>query len=189
MVFKTEGSEAAADLEGQLYIEWLEAYADYFDDVKIVNEEEGKQASETSVNIPEDDHDEESCNRSIAKIFMKGMLGDEEILPYRDQVDVVVEFAEQQPTSMEFEKAVALLDDRNSSGTHPPRNSGGRLNWGPFTPTELREELSKQVTTFSLVWDITNMSSSASKLIQIKLSLQMAITVTKETLKGGFCKL
>ena len=149
-VVEAQGNEDKAESEGQAYIDWLGAYVEYNEEAKEANEGEDKQASKIAVNISEDGHDDEPSSRSIARIFMKGMLGDEETLPYRDQVDVVADFAEQQPTSTEFEKAVALLDDRNSVGTHPLRCRSGRPNWGPYTPKELREELSKQVNHLSI---------------------------------------
>jgi hypothetical protein len=176
------------ETDGQSYVEWLQAYSDYFDAAKDKNELEGKQANDAEVNTREDDHMEEPYKgRSIARVFMKGMIGDEESLPYRDQVDVVAGFAEQ-AICTDFEKAVALLDDRNSAGANPVRRRRGRPNWGPFTPKQLREELSKQVKHLPSPLKITNARCSASKSSRIRTSLHAAMMVKKATLKGGLCK-
>jgi hypothetical protein len=76
---------------------------------------------------------------------MSGMVGDEEILPYIDQIDVVAEFVED-ATYVECEKPVASLDDRKSG----ERISISEKNYKPGQLTlnlnELRVRLSKQVT-------------------------------------------
>ncbi len=71
---------------------------------------------------------------------MEGMTGDRNTLPYRNQVEVVADFAEQ-ATSPELEQGVAFLDDRNSLGNIPVR----RRLWGPLASDQLREELGKPV--------------------------------------------
>jgi hypothetical protein len=119
---------------------------------------------------------------------MKGMTGDEESLPYRDQVDVVAGFAEQ-ATSREIEKVVALLDDRNSAGTIPVRRRRSRPNWGPLTAKQLHEELSKQVRILLLPLGNTNRPCSDSRLSRAKARLHMAMMMKKAILRGGFCKL
>lgn len=146
------GDEHQDEPEGPSSIECLQAYFDYFDEVKDGNEEDDKQANKIKTNTREDDRDEEICNRrSITRVFMKGMTGDEESLPYRDQVDVVAGFAKQ-ATSTEIKKVVALLDDRNSAGIIPVRRRCSRQNWGPLTAKQLHEELSKQVRILHYPW-------------------------------------
>ncbi|KAE9375793.1 hypothetical protein N431DRAFT_454401 [Stipitochalara longipes BDJ] len=110
------GDKHQADPEGPTSIECLEAYFDHFNESKKENEDDDKQAKQIETNSQNDDHKEEPFNgSSIARVFMKGMIGDEEPLPYRDQVDVVAGFAEQ-ATCQEVGRAVALLDDRDSAG-------------------------------------------------------------------------
>lgn len=182
------GDEHQDKPEGPSSFECLQAYFDYFDEVKDGNEEDDKQANKIKTNSREDDLNEETCNRrSIARVFMKGMTGDEESLPYRDQVDVVVGFAKQ-ATSREIEKVVALLDDRNSAGTISVRRRRSRPNWGPLTAKQLYEELSKQVIILSLPLGNTNRPCSDSRLSGAKARLHMAMMVKKAILRGGFCK-
>lgn len=183
------GGEHQAESEGPSSTECLQAYFDYFEEIKNINEGNGKQPNEIKANSTEDNHSEEPCNRrSIAKIFMTGMIGDQESLPYRDQVDVVAGFAEQE-TPTETEKVVALLDDRNSVGTDHVRRRRSRPNWGPLTAKQLREELSKQVRIISLPLANSNTPCSDSRLSLPKTRLHVAMMMEESTLREGFCKL
>jgi RNase P subunit RPR2 len=75
---------------------------------------------------------------------MEGLTGDEEILPYRDQVDVVAGFAEQEKLE-ESETPVALLDDMNSGrGISMKPKACKSCRW-ILNLKELRARLSKQV--------------------------------------------
>jgi hypothetical protein len=85
------------------------------------------------------------------RVFMKGMLGDEDTLPFRDQVEKVARFCEQESMELDLRslvknrKTVALLDDRNDGGTICAREGHCRPYLGPLDPQRLRKELSRQV--------------------------------------------
>jgi hypothetical protein len=82
--------------------------------------------------------------RSAIRKFMEGFIGDEETLPYPDQVEKVVGFCEQ-GSPRESEKHVALLNDTNDGGTGPKKRPYCRPYKGPLTSQKFRNELGKQV--------------------------------------------
>jgi hypothetical protein len=131
----------------------LQAYLDYFDKVSDADdrvsdadEKDDKLPKDIQGEYREDDKVEMPCKRgATARVFMEGMTGDQEKLPFRDQVRVVVGFAEQE-TSEEPEKPVALLDDRKSGSTTLVQRKACRPNRWALTSKELRAELSKPVT-------------------------------------------
>lgn len=83
-------------------------------------------------------------NRSNIRKFMEGFIGDEETLPYPDQVEKVVDFCEQ-GSSAGSKKHVALIIDTNDGGTGPKRRPYCRPYKGPLTVEKFRSELEKQV--------------------------------------------
>jgi hypothetical protein len=185
-----EKSETEA--EDQICPDWLLAYPDYFDSFNNGNEKDGKQLEESWARRWERDENEEPCGRrGTARVFMKGMTGDEENLPYRDQVDVVAGFVEQ-AMYKGCEKPVALLDDRKSGDRMPLKQKDFRPRRWILTIKELRAELSKPVTdmlhlfTFRTCTDVLN---SASKLVRLKKILLKALKMKHAMRRGGFCKL
>jgi hypothetical protein len=102
----------------------------------------------------------ELCNgRSTVRVFMEGMIGDEDLLPYCDQVEVVASFAEQS-TSHNTEKPVALLDDRKYGGKIHAKQENCRPYLGPLTSRRLRVELGKRVAPIARLqcnfWKLTS---------------------------------
>jgi hypothetical protein len=110
---------------------------------------DGKDEYEGSCRVmPEADDPEPYPEKSIARILMNGMTGDDEILPYRDQVDVVAGFYEQgyhAGSQVKEEKAVALLDDMSHRSGSLTTKSYRRIPRGPLTSMQLRTELGKAV--------------------------------------------
>jgi hypothetical protein len=88
--------------------------------------------------------------RSIARIFMKGMIGDEHSLPYRDQVDVVAGFCDQADhTVLSREEAlVAVLDDLKHGSGDATTYKHRQLHPCSLTRTQLQSELARQVSLF-----------------------------------------
>lgn len=93
-----------------------------------------------------------SC--SNVRLFMTGLMGDEDSLQYRDQVKEVVGFCEGAGLEVESNghghygtKRVALLDDRNRGGTTVDVHSRScrRPYLGPLTAQQLQQELCKKV--------------------------------------------
>jgi hypothetical protein len=119
---------------------------DYFGSVTDGDEKDDKQLEKVELRSWENDEDEEACDRrGTARVFMEGMTGDEKMLSYRDQVDVVAGFVEQ-AIYKGCERPVALLDDRKSGDTPSMRQKDFRPRRWTLTLKELRAELSKQVT-------------------------------------------
>jgi len=137
--------------ENQPYIEWLQAS---FDDGEEDGDENNEDDDFVDSNEDEDEVDgqgDESKkrdeNRNNVRIFMKGNIGDDDTLQYRDQVERVAEFCEQ-PSIKEPEKHVVLLDDRSNSGTIQEKRGHSRPYPGPLTSKQLWEVLSKEVPKY-----------------------------------------
>jgi hypothetical protein len=90
--------------------------------------------------------------RSIARIFMQGMTGDGENLPYRDQVEVVAGFFEQ-PSANKVDTEgsgtekdiLILLDDRTHGSGIAKTEEKRQFYRGPLTPKQLKENLYRPV--------------------------------------------
>jgi hypothetical protein len=106
--------------------------------------DEGKEKEENQCHQTGDENAEAWNSRSTIRKFMEGFIGDEETLPYPDQVEKVVDFCEQ-GSSTESKKYVALLDDTNDGGTGPKKTPYCRPYKGPLTSQKFRDELEKQV--------------------------------------------
>jgi hypothetical protein len=154
--------------ENETYIQWLQGNFDNGGEEvdEVDSDDDGVDSSrdarnpaaapndnsENKADTSNDDNDVEDCNdyRNV-RIFMEGMLGDENALPYRDQVEKVAKFCEQaslerDPRSLgKNRKAVSLLDDRNDGGTISGRGGHCRPYLGPLSPRRLRKELGRQV--------------------------------------------
>ncbi|KAE9363171.1 hypothetical protein N431DRAFT_357765 [Stipitochalara longipes BDJ] len=74
---------------------------------------------------------------------MEGFVGDEEALPYPDQVEKVVGFCEQGSLT-ESKRHVALLNDANDGGPSLKNRPYFRPYKGPLTLQKFRDELKKQ---------------------------------------------
>ena len=83
-------------------------------------------------------------SRSPIRKFMEGFEGDEEALPYPDQVEKVVSFCEQ-GSSTGSKRHVALLHDANNGGPSSKKGPYCRPYKGPLTSQKFRDELEKQV--------------------------------------------
>jgi hypothetical protein len=121
------------------------------------NEEYGGEDDRKS-QIPMDTKDGGACSgHSNVRLFMTGLVGDEETHEYRDQVEQVASFYEharsrELETGMSLdEKRVALLDDRNIGGPTQRKKGQCRPYLGPLTSKRMHEELSKKVIQIS-VW-------------------------------------
>lgn len=184
--------KSRTEAEDRIYPDWLPAYPYYFDSFNNGDEKDGKQLEESVPGRWERDENEESCGRrGTARVFMEGMTGDEEHLPYRDQVDVVAGFVEQ-AMYKGCEKPVALLDDRKSGGRMPLKQKDFRPRRWTLTIKELRAELSKPVTDILHLFTFrscTDALSSASKLVRPKKIMLKALKMQHAMRRGGFCKL
>jgi len=118
--------------------------------------------SESEDGNRDDGKDAAVCDgKSIVRLFMEGMTGDEETLEYPDQVKQVASFYEQgsfresETKSGQDKKAVALIDERNICGTiHVNQRifqctGHCRPHQGPLTPEELCEMLGRKVIDIS----------------------------------------
>lgn len=83
-------------------------------------------------------------SRSPIRKLMEGFEGDEEALPYPDQVEKVVGFCEQ-GSSTGSKIHVALLHDANNGGPSSKKGPYCRPYKGPLTSQKFRDELEKQV--------------------------------------------
>jgi hypothetical protein len=192
---KTEADEQKGERknepEDESHIECLQAYFDYFDKFSNGDEKDDKPPEQIEADSGEDREIKEPSQRGgIAKVFMAGMTGDHLNLPYRDQVEVVVGFAEQE-TSDESQTLVALLDDMKSGGIISAKPKRYKPQGWNLNLDQLRAQLSKQVAGVSLVVLIckitrTNIPNSASKSDQAKVTLPMTLKGT--IWRGGFCK-
>jgi hypothetical protein len=99
-------------------------------------------------NLADAKDSEPPSRRSIARTSMEGMAGDHEALSYRNQVDVVAGFCEQEyhAVSGEDEKAVALLDDMNHKSGGLITQNHRRVRRRPLSAMQLRRELGKPVS-------------------------------------------
>ncbi|PMD14241.1 hypothetical protein NA56DRAFT_664794 [Hyaloscypha hepaticicola] len=82
-------------------------------------------------------------SRSPIRKLMEGFEGDEEALPYPDQVEKVVGFCEQ-GSSTGSKIHVALLHDANNGGPSSKKGPYCRPYKGPLTSQKFRDELEKQ---------------------------------------------
>ena len=146
--------ENKAEAEDRQYIEFLQAFGAYVEEVNDEEEEEGEEGEEKDHRHTEhiegdngqgDEKEQPFYRPSTARMFMEGLTGDEEILPYRDQVDVVAGFAEQEKLE-ESETPVALLDDMISGGDTSMKPKTCKSCPWTLNSKELRAELSKQVS-------------------------------------------
>ncbi|KAH6714526.1 hypothetical protein BKA61DRAFT_440468, partial [Leptodontidium sp. MPI-SDFR-AT-0119] len=81
--------------------------------------------------------------------FMIGMVGEDDSLMSRDQVDLVASFCEKskaETNEKEKRKLVALLDERCMDGTMTDKRGFYRPYQGPLTCQELRERLSRKAS-------------------------------------------
>ncbi|KAG4429355.1 hypothetical protein IFR05_015162 [Cadophora sp. M221] len=96
----------------------------------------------------EEDEDAESCNeQSNVRRFMIGIVGEDDNLLSRDQVDLVASFCEKskaETNEREKREHVALLDERCMDGTMTDKRGFYRPYPGPLTCQELRERLSRK---------------------------------------------
>ena len=134
-----------AEAEDRLYIEFLQAFCAYFEEVNDEEEDHRHTEHIEGDNGQGDEKEQPFYRPSTARIFMEGLTGDEEILPYRDQVDVVAGFAEQEKLE-ESETPVALLDDMISGGDTSMKPKTCKSCPWTLNLKELRAELSKQVS-------------------------------------------
>ena len=166
------------EAENQTYIEWLQTQKwvgeddeygedDEDEDDLSGDDENGSVLSEQEEKVEKDDQDGEAKNRpSEVRIFMTGLTGDEDALPYRDQVEEVASFCEQAKVRDVGEKPIeggknkVLLDDRNirdtilvNKGLSPPGECRPYL--GPLTSQQLEEELRKKVAQVSSCYKIS----------------------------------
>jgi len=93
---------------------------------------------------------------SIPRVFMKGITGEEQSLPYRDQVDVVVGFCEKALANTVGTKGsgpeksrIILLDDTTHSCGIAKTDEQRRTFRGQLTPNQLREKLGRPVRLLS----------------------------------------
>jgi hypothetical protein len=95
-----------------------------------------------------DDDNNVFGQRNIVRLFMEGMVSDEEDLPYQDQVDVVAGWYEQ-AVGYDVDKNAAILLDDRTRDDEISRNPRQSRPWhGPLSSKQLREELSKPVSLF-----------------------------------------
>ena len=160
--------ELAREGENKTYLEFLRSANKYENDRAYEGEEEEEGESEE-----EDDEDDDGENMSqegyeaeedvekdeckveggYSKIrqFMKGGIGDDQMLQYPNQIEQVAGFCDR--NAVESEERVALLDDR-SNGSYDGGDGGSlsemqgdrRPYLGPLTAQELAVELSRKVT-------------------------------------------
>jgi hypothetical protein len=157
--------------ENQPYVEWLKGY--YWEGEECFGDDDDSEESEEEeerkgFDLPSEGEDDiyeeifqdpkcangfEGCDqKSVARRFMEGLLGDEDCLSYPDQVEVVAGFCDQALASeVDTEgpdterKVVILLDDRTNGGRRPMTQGQCRPKFGSLTTKQLREELSKPV--------------------------------------------
>lgn len=119
------------------------------------DEDEGDEDEiEDEDDVPSDeDEDAESCNeQSNVRCFMIGMVGEDDNLMSRDQVDLVASFCEKskvETNEREKKKHVALLDERCMGGTKTGKRGFYRPYPGPLTCQGLRERLSRKASPIS----------------------------------------
>ena len=169
----TKRRNFSRDAENEPYLRWLQTDFDdgvededegnlssEYEDDDFSNESEGeiegyREKSEYQGPLGRacNNHENETCDRNKnVRLFMKGRMGEEESLPYSDQVEEVARFCEQASLESETKpgqdrKLVALLDDRNIGSRADAMEGHCRPYLGPLTAQQLYQELSKKVTT------------------------------------------
>jgi hypothetical protein len=145
-----EPREDEIESEDQRYLDSLEGViSSYFGQINNANATGDRPSEEIDHGSQGYDEVEETRDtRSITRAFMSGMVGDDEVLPYIDQIDKVAGFVEN-ATYVECEKPVALLDDRKSG--EPIYSSEKDYKPEQLSLNELRAKLSKQVTEIHLL--------------------------------------
>ena len=141
--------------ENQPYLEFLKtSFDDCDEDGDFDYSSDGEDGpSESIIEDSSDDKEVEACSQHTnVRLFMKGITGNGDNMQYRDQVEQVASFCEQAKfrevdteTTAKDRKGVALLDDRNNSGTIPNKQEHCRPYLGPLTSQQLREALSRKV--------------------------------------------
>jgi hypothetical protein len=154
-----------------------------------------RDESENKDENQNDDKDSEAYNgHSNVRLFMRGMIGDEDTLQYRDQVEQVASFFEQ-ASRRDFgtgatgkdEKPVSLLDDRNDGGTIREKGGHCRPCRGPLTSRQLREALSRKVAQLHARIRTPEKLTlhSVSESSQTRVSLPTHLKMRKVTRRGG----
>jgi hypothetical protein len=171
------GNEEEVECESQEppSIDYLQPHFEYFDAIN-------QKAREIEVERLNEDKKDAPCKKSgITRIFMEGMIGEADLLPYHDQVEVVAGFAEQ-PSTTESEEPVALLDDRKSGAVIAVRQRDCRPYRGPLSSKQLYEELMKQVAGLYLFSfsGLTNKLCSASRLTRIRMVIRRKYATRRE---------
>jgi hypothetical protein len=127
----------------------------YEDEAGNYKDETENKDERTSYHMKNDQ--ETGFGRRHVRIFMTGFIGDDDKLPYRDQVEQVSSFCESagwevdEGATGKQRKIVALLDDRNDLDTGVTDKGRSRPYLGPLTSQELGVELSKKVTLYLLI--------------------------------------
>ncbi|PMD47172.1 hypothetical protein L207DRAFT_627873 [Hyaloscypha variabilis F] len=133
---ESEGDESEDDSEEDEDDDGVgEEQSQYGDQKKEKGENQSHQTGDNNV--------EAWNSRSAIRRFMEGFIGDEETLPYPDQVEKVVGFCER-GSSTESKKHVALLNDTNDGGNGPEKRPYCRPYKGPLTSQKFRGELEKK---------------------------------------------
>jgi hypothetical protein len=163
--------------ENQPYVDWLrEAFYDSCgnngssseseDDTEEGPSEDGEESEALYLSSDsEDDTPKQAFQRfknantsvngnwkSDVRLFMEGLPGDEDCLPYRDQVSVVARFCEEAALDRRdsepvgSEKKIAILLDSRKHGNGIRKTQSRRWPYhGPLTSKQLKIELSRKV--------------------------------------------
>ena len=134
---ESEGDESEHDSEEDEDDDGVGEEQNQYGDQK--KEKEENQSHQTG-----DKNIEAWNSRSDIRKFMEGFIGDEETLPYPDQVEKVAGFCER-GSSAESKRHVALLNDTNDGGNGPKKRPCCRPYKGPLSSQKFRDELAKKV--------------------------------------------
>ncbi|KAH7333039.1 hypothetical protein BKA65DRAFT_564042 [Rhexocercosporidium sp. MPI-PUGE-AT-0058] len=116
---RREFNDRSRETENLPFIEFL---AKLFEGADEDDGDEDEIEDEDDVPSDEDEDAESSDEQSDVRRFMMGMVGEEDNLGSRDQVDLVASFCEKSKAATnerEERKPVALLDERANSETDP----------------------------------------------------------------------
>ncbi|KAH7403912.1 hypothetical protein BKA64DRAFT_463174 [Cadophora sp. MPI-SDFR-AT-0126] len=112
------------------------------------DEDDSDEDDSNEDELEDKDDDIESFNdQSDVRRFMVGMLGEDDELESRDQVDLVANFCDKSKAethARETTKHVALLDERCMENTITDKRGSYRPYLGPLTCEKLRDRLSRK---------------------------------------------
>ncbi|KAH6720868.1 hypothetical protein BKA61DRAFT_668764 [Leptodontidium sp. MPI-SDFR-AT-0119] len=170
-------NDRSRETENLPFIEYLATIFEEADEDEGDGDEGDEDEIEDEDDVPSDedeDEDAESCNeQSNVRCFMIGMVGEDDNLMSRDQVDLVASFCEKskvETNEREKKKHVALLDERcmGGAGTGKRRFRPSEIDLATHALEDEQHDAARRIVF------VTDLDSSAIEALVTTVALTQA---------------